>query len=221
MAGSQEPIQSLYTKHFTDGRFGPYLDACSGSEAKAIELYDWNVRVSAALWEILTYLEVALRNRIDERLQQASSSAAHWTTKLELLGLSNDSRMKSELNKARERIMRKGKDITSGQTVSELPFGFWVAILSRKSRNLWPELASGFRGMPTREPTELHRLVLVMHSLRNRIGHHHRVWNLDIAEIHKDLLTLASFIDLEFGEWLARKSQVPHKLALFATIRHM
>ena len=77
MAGSQEPIQSLYTKHFTDGRFGPYLDACSGSEAKAIELYDWNVRVSAALWEILTYLEVALRNRIDERLQQASSSAAH------------------------------------------------------------------------------------------------------------------------------------------------
>ncbi len=210
---SQEPLHELYIKHFTVGRLDPYLTASEGNEAKAVELYDWNVQVSAALWELLTYLEVALRNRIDERLQHASLSPAHWTTNLEQLGLGNDERLKVELNKACERIKRNGKTVSPGQTVSELPFGFWVSILSRRSRKLWPELASGFRGMPSRDPNELHRLVLIMHSLRNRIGHHHRVWNLDIAAIHRDLLKLATFIDVDFGDWLSNKSQIPKKLA--------
>lgn len=218
--GSQAPIHELYIKQFTEGRFGPYLNACDGSATKAMELYDWNVRVSASLWELLTYLEVALRNLIDERLQRAASTADHWTTQLEQLGLAKDERLKVELRKARKRIQQNGKVLTGGQTVSELPFGFWVAILSRKSRNLWPELASGFLGMPTRQPTELHRLVLVMHNLRNRIGHHHRVWNLDISDIHRDLLTLASFIDIEFGAWLSSKSQVPQRLAEFEEIMY-
>lgn len=218
--GSQAPIHGLYIKQFTEGRFSPYLEACDGSATKAMELYDWNVQISASLWELLTYLEVALRNRIDERLQHATSITDHWTSNLEQLGLANDERLKVELRKARERIKRNGKEMTAGQTVSELPFGFWVAILSRRSRRLWPELASGFRGMPTRDPTELHRLVLVMHSLRNRIGHHHRVWNLEIAAIHADLLKLASFIDVDFGDWLSSKSSVPQRLQEFEQIKH-
>ena len=217
---SQAPIHGLYIKQFTEGRFRPYLEACDGGSTRAMELYDWNVRISASLWELLTYLEVALRNRIDERLQLASLTTDHWTSNLEQLGLAKDERLKAELRKARERIKRNGKALTAGQTVSELPFGFWVAILSRRSRKLWPELATGFRGMPTRKPDELHRLVVVMHGLRNRIGHHHRVWNLDIAAIHADLLKLASFIDIEFGDWLSEKSQIPQRLVEFEVIRN-
>jgi len=31
-------------------RFQPYLDAAGGSDDLALQLYEWNIAVSAALW---------------------------------------------------------------------------------------------------------------------------------------------------------------------------
>ena len=217
---SQALLIRLYRRHFTHGRFEPYVVACSGDPSRALLLYDWNMQVSAAFWELIVYLEVALRNRINEQLETSFDHQMHWTSDLTILGPSYARNLRDELKLANDRIMRRGKESTPDQIVSELPFGFWVSILSRRSRSIWPELATGFHGMPSRNPTELHRLVRDMRDLRNRIGHHHRVWNLDIAAIHADLLKLASFIDIEFGDWLSEKSQIPQRLVEFEVIRN-
>jgi hypothetical protein len=41
-----------------------YLTEFSGDEVRAIALYNWNVEVSSAIWELLSYVEIALSNTI-------------------------------------------------------------------------------------------------------------------------------------------------------------
>lgn len=41
-----------------------------------------------------------------------------------------------------------------------------------------------------------------------RIGHHHRIWSLNLEEFHNHILKLATFIDPDFGAHLARESRV-------------
>ncbi|MDV6271815.1 hypothetical protein [Rhodococcus globerulus] len=42
----------------------PYLNDTGGDQDRAIELYQWNMAVSAALWEVLCHVEVGLRHAI-------------------------------------------------------------------------------------------------------------------------------------------------------------
>jgi len=50
-------------------------------------------------------------------------------------------------------------------------------------------------------------------GFRNRIGHHHRIWNMDVQARYDDLLTLAGYIDPRLRSWIGDTSRVP------ATIR--
>lgn len=55
-------------KFLGEARISTYRNACDGSDAAAIALYEWNLRISAAFQEILMTLEVALRNAVDAQL---------------------------------------------------------------------------------------------------------------------------------------------------------
>jgi hypothetical protein len=67
---------SQATKWITEARFEPYLAEASGDHERAIVLYVWNARVSAAMFETLHHVEVALRNAIDARFEPVVVSAA-------------------------------------------------------------------------------------------------------------------------------------------------
>ncbi len=58
-------------------RLRRYLAACGGDRERALRLYDWNARISAALLCDLAHFEVALRNAYDRALM-----AATWTSPL-------------------------------------------------------------------------------------------------------------------------------------------
>jgi hypothetical protein len=206
----QSPEWEFYERHFATSRMQPYLVEHRGDKRLAIDLYAWNMDVSAAFWELLGYLEIALRNRIDERMTASTGSEkSHWIFHFEDQSLRRNQMMTKELGKARERILRNSKTPTSQRMISELPFGFWVTLLSKRYRNLWPNLAAGFPGMPSRNPNDLFCKAASMRDLRNRIGHHHRIWTLELREKHDELLSIAGYIDAEFGEWLTSTSRVP------------
>lgn len=44
------------------GRFRTYLNAAGGDRSKALDLYEWSARMSAAIMHDLGHLEVAVRN---------------------------------------------------------------------------------------------------------------------------------------------------------------
>lgn len=71
----------FYEHHFAAPRLRHYLDACSGDKVRAMLLYEWNTEISAAFWESLGHLEVALRNTIDRQMtsrQFSKNRDGHW-----------------------------------------------------------------------------------------------------------------------------------------------
>lgn len=57
-------------------RFQRYLDARDGQHERAVALYIWNARVSAAFLEVLSHLEVLLRNAIDRQFPASAPGMA-------------------------------------------------------------------------------------------------------------------------------------------------
>lgn len=51
-------------------RVRPYLAAADGNDKRALALYRWNVGVSVAFRELLSLVEVVVRNALDEHLSQ-------------------------------------------------------------------------------------------------------------------------------------------------------
>jgi len=52
-----------------------------GNREMAVQLYRWNSELSAAYWEAIAYVEVALRNLIDEKMtlrQHSLGRGTHW-----------------------------------------------------------------------------------------------------------------------------------------------
>ncbi|MDR7304555.1 hypothetical protein [Haloactinomyces albus] len=66
---------------FSAPRTQGYLDACGGDPTAALELYRWNAAVSGAFWEMLSHLEIVLRNVLANRLaaqHAAAGRAGPW-----------------------------------------------------------------------------------------------------------------------------------------------
>ena len=203
---SQSPEINLYKTFFSDSRIDSYLNHTNGDPLLATMLYDWNTQVSSAFWELISYLEVALRNAIDYQLRGLSEQ--HWLFKLESSTEQRTRQSRIEILQAKSRLQRSSKLATPVQIVSELPFGFWASLISKRYRDLWPDLAGGFKGLPTRNPEKIQELLQSTRDLRNRIGHHHRIWALDLNDRLNDLYLLGSYLDPDFESLLKAKSRV-------------
>ena len=207
---SQLSDWQFHEKHFTSPRLASYLQEFEGNELKAQALYEWNTRTASAFWELISYLEISLRNSIDRRLSETySTTDKHWLLVFESETLQKNTTYSKELRNARTRISNQGKEFSPERLISELPFGFWASLISKRYRSLWPDLASGFQGLPTRSPSELQSLIQKIRDLRNRIGHHHKIWHLDLQSYHADILQLAAFIDPNLGIWMRARSRLP------------
>ncbi|MDQ0093277.1 hypothetical protein [Paeniglutamicibacter psychrophenolicus] len=69
-------------------RFSTYLEAAGGSRKRALDLYEWNAKLSAAFLHDLSHLEVGLRNACDRQLAAAIRPGdTHWTDPNTLLAL--------------------------------------------------------------------------------------------------------------------------------------
>ena len=83
-----QPTQA--TTWITEARFAPYLEEADGEPEKALALYIWNARISAAAFETLHHVEVILRNAVDAQFAPLEGSAAPRDTWLENPAVLND-----------------------------------------------------------------------------------------------------------------------------------
>src|SRR5699024_6098211 len=112
-----------------------------------------------AFWQSLAYFEVALRNALDARL-----STRHLTLSRSGHCIFDDARELGrdadgpgmhrqpykDIAESIRRVRRNRKQLTAGQVISELPFGFWHQIVSRRQMFLWPDIADAFPHAPNR-----------------------------------------------------------------------
>ena len=214
---SQSPEWEFYERHFAAARMSHYVREFDGDQVRARALYDWNNEISAGFWQVLAYLEVALRNTIDRQMTVHRLSAGeekHWLMNPDPKLLALNSQLRKELEQAKYRVEKNRKELTGEQMLSELSFNFWTLMVTKKTKHIWPDLAGGFAGLPTRSSEELSVLLNEVRKFRNRIGHHHRIWNFDLESINQKILRIAKFIDPEFEVWLNEKSRVEQLLKL-------
>ncbi|MBS1868255.1 MAG: Abi family protein [Actinobacteria bacterium] len=189
-------------------RIGGYV-AQRGSVHAAIELYRWNAAVSAAFWPALGHVEVALRIALSDVLAARHERAGRAGSWLDDPDSELDARMRRHVAAARRRLLQRGKRPSEGQTISELGFGFWRFLITRRNTTLWPDLASAFPGAPDRRRKTVEDPVARLHELRNRIAHHQRVWNRDLAARYADVLLVAGYLDADLPAWIAHDCRVP------------
>lgn len=198
---------------FSAERLSTYIAHCDGDFAAAVEMYRWNSAITAAFWEPVGHLEVALRNTLDNRLAARHSRLTRPGSWLDDPARELTDRARLDIAGARERVKQKGKRASDGQTISELSFGFWRFLITKKLTSLWPDLATGFPHAPDRRRETVEAPLSRLHVFRNRLAHHQRVWSHAPAERYEDLLTLAGYIDPALPGWIEATSKVQRALA--------
>ncbi|WP_334122305.1 hypothetical protein [Glutamicibacter sp.] len=212
----------FYEFHFGAARLKHYLTECGGDQDQAKLLYEWNSDVSAAFWESLGHLEVGLRNAIDRQMSArhiAKGRIGHWIfDEARELGRDAGSGARrhaypyADIDTAISRVRKNRMPLDSGQVISEISFGFWHQMVSKGQMFLWPDLVAAFPYMKGRNQALVSTKVGALRELRNRIGHHHRIWASDLEKKFDVLVALAGHIDPNFGHWIKSESQVPQLL---------
>jgi hypothetical protein len=188
-----------------------YLRATNGDHSQALTLYSWNAYLSAALFELLHYSEVLLRNSMHFHLAQAARSGPMPVPWYDQPWLRQPEHKKIE--EAKARVALAHEDVTEGRVVAELSFGFWCGLLSRNYDDpLWRIVL--YRAFPFSDG----RRVTVVHAvehcrlLRNRIAHHEPVYDRDHADDQADALAIVGWISPQAQTWVSSRSHVPEAL---------
>ncbi|WP_267419460.1 MULTISPECIES: hypothetical protein [unclassified Curtobacterium] len=188
----------------TPSRLRSYVDATPDLHS-ALTLYEWNMRASASVMELVGIVEVVTRNALDRELATWARRRHPDSTWLDQVPL--DPQGRSDLVKARGRASRNGRrPEVHGRVVAELTFGFWRYLVeSRYLTTLWiPALHSAFPHGPhdllTRQ-REVRARLQQLHFVRNRAAHHEPIHERDLRRDHDDAIELLGWIHPAAAEW--------------------
>jgi len=118
------------------------------------------------------FLEVTLRNRVDEALSR--QFGADWLDPDR--GLLRPREMEKVME-SRKTLKRYKKVVTRDGMIAELNFGFWVFLFSRKyddaERAFWRRAL--YRLFPGERRRDVHDTLQGIRKIRNRLAHHERI----------------------------------------------
>ncbi|MGC2372275.1 MAG: hypothetical protein WA484_00220 [Solirubrobacteraceae bacterium] len=200
-----KPTQA--TSWITEARFEPYLAEADGDHERAVALYVWNARVSAAMFETLHHVEVALRNVIDAQFDLVVASAPVSSTWLCDPTILNEA-SRTRVEETAARIRREGHLATRARVVAGLAFGFWRALFDKRYDRLWvSHLHRAFPG-GSGDRSEVAALMSTLVPFRNRLAHHETIIRRPLAGHYDDMLKLATLIDPDARVWIEKVSRV-------------
>ena len=182
-------------------RFAPYLLAAGFDPKRALELYLWNMRVSAAFLPMICVSEVSVRNLTAHYIARVFGSDWWRDQPFHVLV---GGKGKSIVLTTAENLANNARPVTHGRMTAALTFGFWVNMfLPRCEAALWTPLSDAFPEMPS--DVDCRRLLtrlLHMQSLRNRIGHHEPIFQRNLMQDYADCLGLVRWMSAEKAAWI-------------------
>ena len=122
----------------------------------------------------------------------------------------------SGMRTPRRRLRQLRKPDEPGRVIAELSFGFWRFLLAKRyEAPLWiPTLRHGFPYlMGHGYRNDLHRQLMKLHNVRNRLAHHEPIHHHPLVELHNSLLAVAGWIDPTMRDWINEQSTVRSQLA--------
>jgi hypothetical protein len=202
----------LIERRLSAERLGPYRAIVGGDLPAALALYEWNARISSALWETISHAEVVVRNALNDELTQwslATYAQPRWYIDP---GRLLTARTIDDIDAARWRARQSGKE-TPGRVVAELNLGFWRFLTAHNyDRSLWRLcLHRAFSGQSR---VAVHDALRHLNRARNRCAHNEPMHNRPIADLHATALEVVGWICPETRKWISTRSRVPRNLLL-------
>lgn len=202
------------TGWITQRRFDEYMVAANHDSVAARELYEWNISISAAFFELISHVEVALRNAVDAVLEPlevretARVNVRHgwWFASPTFL-------TEHDLNfhrNAWKHLGDKATGATRDKVFSSMTFGIWDAIFGPSYEQLFRKhLVYAFpnRGTGFKRDT-VQKNILALRNLRNRIAHHQAIFDLPLEERFEQAMDLLRWIDPALQQWVNRICRV-------------
>lgn len=203
----------------TEARFQCYLDSCCGDHEQAVELYEWNIEVSAAFMEVLCWLEVAFRNVIDGQFPEGAGDGlvaiydqTVWLANKDFI----EDRGREQVNQAISRLREDGHDPTRDWIVSKLSFGFWCVLFTGRYEDLWRSHLRHAFPHGNGERKQVNGLVQSTLAFRNQVAHHEAIFTRKPFRRHEKILRLLGLIDPELERYVSEFSRVPQLLSVGA-----
>lgn len=217
---SQEEVSNI-TKALSQGRLSTYNSNSNTDPIFPIELYSWNANISGAFLVPLQVCEVVLRNAVSEALCDAYGSNWPWSTNFEisLPGGAGTSHFKpkDELIRARNKTRQR----KTGKVIPELPFKFWIHLLtSRYDQRLWEKLLfKCFPNLPMVYSVSggrnfIHQEIDKIRIFRNRIAHHEPIIKAPHAAHMTTIESVVRFRCNHTGKWLSQIEIVSNLIPL-------
>jgi hypothetical protein len=201
-------------------RLSKYLQISDGDVRKALQIYNWNTRLSQSLYFPLQYWEITLRNKLNDFLIFKYGPSWHLSLAANRNFISQDQKRIVDVIE-RLSIGGGGMRPTTDQVVAELSAGFWVSQFAKRydahynwRNNLKFRI---FLNDPNIAREFAHRACLRLLELRNRVAHHEPIFHLDLNSDREHLnallkgmcLVTNSYVDTNcsFGRLWASRPQ--------------
>jgi hypothetical protein len=208
-------------------RFARYLAEAGGDRDRALALYEWNLRLGAALVRDIAHVEVAVRNAYDHTMRQHWTGTRHWlldpTSPVQaplwrtLRGRRVDLNTRNRANLAEAVTRCGGPAAKPDAVIAELSFGFWRHCTDpAHEKTLWvPFLHNAWPKKTDR--AMLDRALTRINTARNRASHHEPLFapspGRDLAAAHHEVLHLLDLLRPELAAYVRATTTLPATLA--------
>ena len=214
------PAGPWVRRWLSTARLAKYSTAAGGDIVRALALYEWNSRISAALMRDLGHIEVGLRNAYAAVIERYwAGSPVHWTGSAQALfpvdrirdgrQVDINTQQRAQLDQACERV----PEGAPGKVIAELTFGFWRFLSSSAhEKTVWvPYLHQAFPPGTDRK-RDVDSKVATLNRLRNRVAHHEPLIGENLSREAAKISALGGLLDRDLVAYVAATSSVPEVL---------
>lgn len=194
-------------------RFATYLQAMGNDRTGALELYRWNLQISAAFIVPLQMCEVAVRNGVAEAIEAVHGPLWPWSNGF-LRSLPVPKRP-HDYNPERNLRDIARVQPTTGKVIAELNFAFWEKTFTvGQDGRLWlPHFRTVFPGVPLTTPIPQARArafntIMSIRKFRNRIAHHEPIFARNLADDYATVRDVISWRSPVTAGWVDGLQQV-------------
>lgn len=181
----------------------------------ALELYRWNMQISAAFLPCLQVCEVLLRNSVSHVLTLRHGN--RWAWERGFIGTLPNPTKGYNQRTALAKATQGTTDINN--VIPELNFAFWqMMFTSRHDVQLWlPYLTQIFPNAPISNVSqlrnEIYKELEIIRSLRNRIAHHEPIFKRNLQQDYERIIKIIRYQSIDTATWLNQSQMVTSLLA--------
>lgn len=148
-----------------------FIRACNGDKSKAMRLYDYNLRLSGRMFEVVGMFEIVLRNTINEHYL-IQFNDCDWIVNQAHVGMML-SEKEADIQKISAGFKRDGI-YSNDKMVSSFTLGFWTYMFTKRRYRLGNKtLLQIFPNRPKNtKRSDVFQELSAIREFRNRIAHH-------------------------------------------------